>query len=122
MPVLTYQDVGSGFPIVLGGSYLWGCDMWAPQIHQLSRRYRLILPELPGHDNDRPLPATCTTPADLAREVGRLLDRLGIQQYAMAGLSVGGMWAAELALQRPEQVSSLILMDTYLGEIGRAHV
>lgn len=115
MPLLTHHDIGSGFPVVLGGSYLWGRDMWAPQIQQLSRRYRLILPELPGHDNDRPLSPTCTTPADLARDVGRLLDSLEIHQYAIVGLSVGGMWAAELALQRPEQVSSLILMDTYLG-------
>ncbi|AUI07493.1 MULTISPECIES: alpha/beta fold hydrolase [Stenotrophomonas] len=115
MPLLTHHDIGTGFPIVLGGSYLWGRDMWAPQIEVLSRHYRLILPELPGHDNDLPLSAAFTTPACLAREVGRLLDALDIRQYAVAGLSVGGMWAAELALQRPEQVRSLILMDTYLG-------
>ena len=115
MPLLPHHDIGTGFPLVLGGSYLWGRDMWAPQIEQLSRRYRLILPELPGHDNDLPLSAAFTTPACLAREVGRLMDALGIRHYAVAGLSVGGMWAAELALQRPEQVRSLVLMDTYLG-------
>lgn len=115
MPLLPHHDVGTGFPLVLGGSYLWGRDMWAPQIQLLSRRYRLIIPELPGHDNDLPLSAAFTTPACLAREVGRLLDALGIQRYAAAGLSVGGMWAAELALQRPDQVDALILMDTYLG-------
>ncbi len=115
MPLLTHHDIGTGFPLVLGGSYLWGRDMWAPQIQLLSRRYRLIVPELPGHDNDLPLSAAFTTPACLAHEVGRLLDALGIGQYAVAGLSVGGMWAAELALQRPDQVGSLILMDTYLG-------
>ncbi len=115
MPLLTHHDIGTGFPIVLGGSYLWGRSMWAPQIQLLSRRYRLIIPELPGHDNDLPLSAALTTPACLAREVGRLLDALDIRQYAVAGLSVGGMWAAELALQHPEQVRSMILMDTYLG-------
>ncbi|MBH1433071.1 alpha/beta fold hydrolase [Stenotrophomonas maltophilia] len=115
MPVLTHHDIGSGFPIVLGGSYLWNRNMWEPQIELLSRRYRLIIPELPGHDNDLPLSAALTTPACLARDVGRLLDSLGIRQCAVAGLSVGGMWAAELALQRPEQIRSLILMDTFLG-------
>ena len=98
MPLLTHHDIGTGFPLVLGGSYLWGRDMWAPQIHLLSRRYRLIIPELPGHDNDLPLSAAFTTPACLAHEVGHLLDVLGIGQYAVAGLSAGGMWAAELAL------------------------
>jgi len=115
LPLLTHHDIGTGFPIVLGGSYLWGRSMWAPQIELLSRRYRLIIPELSGHDNDLPLSAAFTTPACLAHEVGHLLDALGIGQYAVAGLSVGGMWAAELALQRPDQVRSLILMDTYLG-------
>lgn len=115
MPLLTHHDIGAGFPLVLGGSYLWGRDMWAPQIQLLSRRYRLIIPELPGHDNDLPLSAAFTTPACIAQEVARLLDALGIRQCAVAGLSVGGMWAAELALQRPDQIRSLILMDTYLG-------
>ena len=33
----------------------------------------------------------------------------------MVGLSVGGMWGAELALLAPEQVTALALLDTFLG-------
>ena len=112
MSLLPFRDIGTGFPVVLGGSYLWDATMWAPQIDALGKRHRLIIPELPGHGNDALLPAGCTTPADLAREAGALLDALGIDRYALVGLSVGGMWAAELALQRPAQVRSLVLMDT----------
>lgn len=115
MTLISYREFGSGFPVVLGGSYLWGQEMWAPQIEELSEHYRLILPELPGHDDDFVLSGECQTPAHLARHLGQLVDSLGIDQYAVIGLSVGGMWGAELALQRPEQVRSLVLMGTHLG-------
>jgi pimeloyl-ACP methyl ester carboxylesterase len=113
--MLHHESHGHGFPVVLGGSYLWGAEMWQPQIDALRSSHRVIVPLLPGHDNDSPLPADCTTPAALAVRVGRLLDALRIEQCAVAGLSVGGMWAAELALQQPSRVRSLLLLDTFLG-------
>lgn len=44
-----------------------------------------------------------------------LLDALKIDRCAVVGLSVGGMWGAELALREPERVSALIMLDTDLG-------
>jgi pimeloyl-ACP methyl ester carboxylesterase len=38
-----------------------------------------------------------------------------LQKCAIIGLSVGGMWAAHLALMHPEAVTALVLMDTYVG-------
>lgn len=52
---------------------------------------------------------------DLARDHLRLMDHLGIGEFAVAGLSVGGMWAAELAALAPARVRALILMDSYTG-------
>ena len=46
---LHYQDHGTGFPLLLGHSYLWDAAMWAPQIDALSRQYRVIVPDLWGH-------------------------------------------------------------------------
>jgi len=112
---LHHESHGDGFPIVLGTSYLWGTDMWQAQIERLARTHRVVIPLLPGHDNGAPLPQDCTTPAALATRVGALLDELQIEQCAVAGVSVGGMWAAELALQQPARVRALMLLDTYLG-------
>lgn len=112
---LAFEEYGSGAPLILGTSYLWDARMWRPQIEALAARYRIIVPLLPGHGNDVILPADVRTPAELASCVGTLLDGLGIGNAAVAGLSVGGMWAAELALQRPHQVRALLLMDTFLG-------
>ena len=46
---LHYVDQGSGPVVLLGSSYLWDRDMWAPQIEALTQQYRVIVPELWGH-------------------------------------------------------------------------
>eukprot|EP01034_Spumella_vulgaris_P020378 gene20378-26109_t len=112
---LHYVDQGSGPAVLLGQSYLWDQHMWAPQIAALSQQYRVIVPELWGHGESGPLPAQTRTLDDLAHQALALLDHLEIAQVNLVGLSVGGMWAAPLALLAPERVNSLVLMDTYLG-------
>ena len=112
---LHYIDQGSGPVVLLGSSYLWGHDMWAPQIDALSQQYRVIVPELWGHGESGPLPAATHSLDDLARQALALLDHLDIGQINLVGLSVGGMWGARLALLAPQRINSLVLMDTYLG-------
>ncbi|WP_397450022.1 alpha/beta fold hydrolase [Pseudomonas sp. NA-150] len=111
---LHYQIHGTGFPIVLGHSYLWDSTMWAPQIEALSEHYQVIVPDLWGHGQSGPLPEGTQTLGDLATHVSALLDALDIKQCAVIGLSVGGMWGAELALREPERIKALIMMDTSL--------
>ncbi|KAF1032095.1 MAG: 3-oxoadipate enol-lactonase 2 [Pseudomonas sp.] len=122
MPVVTldgqplhYLDQGTGPVVLLGSSYLWDHTMWAPQIEALTQQYRVIVPELWGHGQSAPLPEGTTSLDDLARQYLALLDHLNIAKVNLVGLSVGGMWGARLALQAPERINSLVLMDTYLG-------
>lgn len=112
---LHYLDQGTGPVVLLGQSYLWDRHMWTPQIEALSQQYRVIVPELWGHGESGPLPQKTASMDDLARQTLALLDHLDIAQINLVGLSVGGMWGARLALQAPERVNSLVLMDTYLG-------
>ncbi|KGM32037.1 alpha/beta fold hydrolase [Inquilinus limosus] len=111
---LHYIDQGSGFPVLLGHSYLWDSGMWAPQIEALSQRYRVIAPDLWGHGRSGRLPAETDGLPGLARQALALLDTLRIERFAVIGHSVGGMWGAELALQAPDRVASLVLMNTSL--------
>jgi pimeloyl-ACP methyl ester carboxylesterase len=109
------EVLGEGDVVVLGHSYLWSSEMWRPQIDVLSRHYRVIVPDLWGHGNSGPMPKGTEDLRDIAGHHLALIDRLGVDRFTLVGLSVGGMWGAELALVAPARVRALVLMDTFVG-------
>lgn len=112
-----YQDVGEGYPILLGHSYMWTSNMWDPQLKSLTDKgFRCIAPDLWDHGKSGHLNANHITMAQLADDAWQLMKQLKIPEFAMIGLSVGGMWGAELAFRHPDAVKGLVLMDTFLGK------
>lgn len=112
---LSYLDMGQGPVILLGHSYLWDAHMWANQLEVLSKSYRCIVPDLWGHGCSGPVPTATRSLRDVADNMLALMDTLNVEQFTIVGLSVGGMWGAELALKAPTRVSSLVLMNTFIG-------
>ncbi|KNY04074.1 alpha/beta fold hydrolase [Microbacterium sp. GCS4] len=56
---------------------------------------------------------------DLAEDVLRVLDELGVDSAHVAGHSMGGMMAQVLAIEHPERVRSLGLLSTIPGQSRR---
>lgn len=112
---MHYLDQGEGEVIVFGHSYLWDSAMWAPQVEALSAQYRCIVPDLWAHGQSQPAPASMRSLSDYARHILALMDHLGIETFTIVGLSVGGMWGAELTALAPQRVKALVLMDTFVG-------
>jgi pimeloyl-ACP methyl ester carboxylesterase len=112
---LAYLDKGEGPVLLFGHSYLWDNQMWAPQIEVLSQSYRCIVPDLWAHGESDAAPASTRSLVDYAQHMLALMDHLEIEQFSIVGLSVGGMWGAELTAQAPQRVKSLVLMDTFIG-------
>ncbi len=110
-----YEEHGAGFPVLFGHSYLWDAAMWSPQIAHFSPVYRCIVPEVWGHGQSDVVPQIPYSIEALAEDHHLLITSLKVEQYALIGLSVGGMWATQLALEYPEAVKALVLMDTYVG-------
>ncbi|WP_112478528.1 alpha/beta fold hydrolase [Vibrio variabilis] len=113
--IMAYQDVGAGPVILFGHSYLWDSQMWQPQIEALSQHYRCIVPDLWAHGGSQAAPASMGNLTEYAKHLLALMDELGIDTFSIVGLSVGGMWGAELTALAPARVKSLVLMDTFVG-------
>lgn len=112
---MYFSEKGCGYPVLMGHSYLFDSRMWQPQTEILSRHYRVITPDLWGHGASPELPADVKSVHDMARDHLQLMDMLGIDKFAIVGLSVGGMWGAELAAMAPNRVEALVMMDSYVG-------
>jgi len=88
-----------------GGSHL----DWPPELRRLPG-VRVIALDLPGHGRSAG-PGRSDTLA-YAETVGALLDSLKIERAVIAGHSMGGAVAQQMALHRPDRVAGLILMGT----------
>jgi pimeloyl-ACP methyl ester carboxylesterase len=99
---LAHDDVGDGPVVVLIHGHPFNRGMWAPQLAALRDRFRVIAPDLRGYGDSPVTPGTVPM-AQLAADVGHLLDRKRIATAALAGLSMGGLVVMELAAAQPER-------------------
>jgi pimeloyl-ACP methyl ester carboxylesterase len=115
---ISYIDLGEKQRdvIVLAHGFLSNAEAWEPQIYALAEHYRVIAPELWGHGKSGPLPKATANLGDIATQNLEFLDLLDIKEFSLAGVSIGGMWAAELAMSHSERIKSLVLLGTSLGE------
>ena len=109
---LFYLDEGEGPVLLFGHSFLWDHRMWRKQVAVLKQQYRCIVPDLWGHGYSDTLGDGPVTLESLADDFLALMDALDVRTFSIIGLSVGGMWGAELAAKAPGRVNALALMDT----------
>jgi pimeloyl-ACP methyl ester carboxylesterase len=102
MSVLRYSRVGAGETLVLLHGLGSHRGAWEPVVPALAAQFDVLSVDLPGFGESPPLPAGQEpTPAALAAAVAGLLDELGIDRPHVAGNSLGGWVALELAALRP---------------------
>ncbi|HEX6683433.1 MAG TPA: alpha/beta fold hydrolase [Candidatus Limnocylindrales bacterium] len=108
--MLAYTRRGTGTPLVLLHGIGASHRAWAPVMPALAERFDVIAVDLPGFGGSDPVPPKIEpTPAVLAASVASFLDELGISTPHVAGNSLGGWVALELAALRP--VASLALLS-----------
>ena len=99
---------GEGPPIVLvhglGGSATNWCEL-APL---LAERYRVLIPDLPGHGGSEPL-AGVSGLQPYADRIAAVMAQERIGRAPVVGHSLGGLVVLRLALRRPELVSAVVL-------------
>ena len=108
---LAVEAVGEGPPAILWPSLFCDRRMWRHQVAALAGRHRLILVDPPGHGASGP-PRGPFTLDDCAAAACEVLDAYEVWRPAWVGLSWGGMTALRAAVQAPERVRALALLDT----------
>jgi 3-oxoadipate enol-lactonase len=108
---IHYLERGRGEPLLLiHGLGSSGAD-WAFQVAALERRFRVIVPDLPGSGHSLP-PRDEYTIAGFAAALWKLMDHLQIASPNIVGFSLGGAVALEMAALRPECVPRLGLINS----------
>lgn len=82
------------------------------QVAPFSQEYRVVTLDLRGHGKSFK-PATGYSIEIMASDVCELLRQLGVERVHIGGASMGGMVTLQFALNYPEMVRSLVLVDSY---------
>jgi pimeloyl-ACP methyl ester carboxylesterase len=115
--VLEYEVVGAGEPVVLiHGALL--AEAYAPLCAEpaLTAQYRLVRYHRRGYAGSSRVAAPFSI-AQQAADCRALLRHLGIERAHVVGHSSGGVMALRLALDAPEVVHSLILLEPALMDV-----
>jgi 3-oxoadipate enol-lactonase len=86
-------------------------SLWDRQSEDLLPHFRVLRCDVRGHGATE-APAGDYTIAMLSADVLALADRLGIQRFALCGLSLGGMIGQWLGANTPERLTHLVLANT----------
>jgi pimeloyl-ACP methyl ester carboxylesterase len=106
-----YERAGHGPAVVLlhgSGSSLEGFGRVA---ELLSASFDVIRPDLPGFGRTGPRPDRDYRVRTYAGTIARFLTALDVPHFAVAGNSLGGNIAWNLALDAPERVDRLVLVN-----------
>jgi pimeloyl-ACP methyl ester carboxylesterase len=112
---ISVLEAGTGEPVIcvhgLGGTKA----SFLPTVAALAEGRRVIAMDLPGFgESDKPMLAPYDAPY-FTRSVIGLMDALGIPRAHIAGNSMGGRVALELALREPERLGGAVLLSPALA-------
>jgi pimeloyl-ACP methyl ester carboxylesterase len=106
-----YEAKGDGDPLLLIAGF--GCDhtIWARVVPPLAERYRVIAVDPRGVGQTSGAD-TFGTIRELADDAAGLIEAIGLGPVHVAGHSMGGLIAQELALGYPERVRTLMVFSS----------
>jgi pimeloyl-ACP methyl ester carboxylesterase len=102
---LRYRDSAVGPAVVLVHGWTLDLDVWGPQELSLSEAFRIIRMDRRGYGLSGGRPSLQQD----VKDVTELLRHLGVQRFALVGMSQGARIALKLTHLMPERVRALIL-------------
>ncbi|MBS3961735.1 MAG: alpha/beta hydrolase [Sandarakinorhabdus sp.] len=111
--VVVAEVVGTGPPLLLIHGWTLDRRIWDLQ-RPLARHFRIVAVDRRGFGQS-------TAPPDLGREPADIIavaDALGLDRFALGGLSQGGRVAMRTALLAPRRVTHVVLLGSALDGLG----
>ena len=109
---IHYVEQGSGVPVVLIHGIEGSLAGWrrVPIFDDLARDYRVIAIDQRGHGRSGKPHEAAAYGSEMALDVVRLLDHLGIAKAHVVGYSLGAMVTSQLLTLHPERFRSAVLV------------
>lgn len=110
---IQINEAGSGHPIIMihgTGPGATGWSNFAPNIKELSGKYRCIAVTMPGWGESTP--QSLETGRDQPEAIRQLMETLGIERATFVGNSMGGMISLRVTALYPEKITHLITMGS----------
>lgn len=108
---IFFTDTGKGRVVVFLHGFLGSAAIWAPVIADLSRSYRVIAIDLPGHGKS-PCFGYAHSMELMAKCVKAVMDSLKLKKYVIVGHSMGGYVALAFADIFPDNLRGLCLFHS----------
>src|SRR6202049_231577 len=112
---IAYREAGAGEALLLIHGMAGSSATWRAVLPQLSKRYRVVAPDLVGH-GESAKPRGDYSLGAFAVWLRDLLDELGITRATIVGHSLGGGVAMQFVYQHPDYCQRLILISS--GGLG----
>lgn len=107
---------GAGAPLMLLHGFTGSEESWAHVRPALAARFKLIMPDLPGHGRTgSPLDPARYRMERCVQDLIAILDELGIERTHVLGYSMGGRVALAAAIEYPARIASLMLESASPG-------
>ncbi len=108
---IRFNDTGQGNPIVLLHGFMESLDVWDELAEELSKQFRVIAIDLPGHGKSGILEQVHSMElmADVVREV---IEYLRLKKVVLVGHSMGGYVALEFLRSFPQYLAGLVLLHS----------
>ncbi|MCE9517286.1 MAG: alpha/beta fold hydrolase [Mycobacterium sp.] len=113
---IAFLDEGQGEVVLLLHGMAGSSATWRSVIGPLSRKYRVIAPDLIGHGQSAK-PRSDYSLGAFAVFLRDLLDELGVTSATIVGHSLGGGVAMQFTYQHPDYCQRLILISS--GGLGQ---
>src|ERR1700759_2129629 len=107
---LYYEVHGKGTPILLSAGMGGSGRFWQPQLEALSARHTVILYDQAGTGRSTRQIGPRSI-AEMADDIARILDAVGVRDAHIVGHAIGGIIGLQLALDAPERVRSLTIVN-----------